>query len=175
MKLLCFQRKNSKSWCKLYPWFLAFSWCAGLVLGALLALNARSFLVPMICGAAARTPSVIGLFAVTALPFLLSAYAVFISEPRLMLILSALKAMGFGFCACGVSLAFGSAGWLVRFLFLFSDFCGIPALYVFWLRYLSGERRCTLPELGCWVGFSTAIGIIDLFFISPFLAKLILS
>lgn len=160
-------------WRKTSPWLLALSWLVGMLLGISAALAASEFLVPMMRESVKCSVSITGLLAATLLPFLLSAYAVSLSEPWLLLIISALKAFGFGYCASGVSLAFGQSSWLVRFLFLFSDHCLIPVLYLYWLRHIRGQTKAAVWELPACVGFALLVGSIDYCLIAPFLVTLI--
>ncbi|MBQ7415636.1 MAG: hypothetical protein IJW14_01200 [Oscillospiraceae bacterium] len=154
------------------PWLLGIGWLLGIVLGGLSAAQAEDVLVPLIRDGAGRYASVVGLLATTLLPFLLSAFAVSLSEPWLLLIISTCKAFSFAFCAFGVSLAFGPSGWLVRFLFLFSDLCLIPLLYLYWLRHIRGECRHIPWELPLCLSAALAVGMVDYWFISPFLVSI---
>lgn len=160
-------------WRKTSPWLLALSWFLGMLLGVPAALAASEFLVPMMHESVQCSVSITGLLASTLLPFLLSAYAVSLSEPWLLLIISALKAFGFSYCACGVSLAFGQSSWLVRFLFLFSDHCLIPVLYLYWLRHIHGQTKAAVWELPACIGAALLVGSIDYCLIAPFLVSLI--
>lgn len=160
-------------WRKTSPWLLALSWFLGMLLGVPAALAASEFLVPMMHESVQCSVSITGLLASTLLPFLLSAYAVSLSEPWLLLIISALKAFGFSYCACGVSLAFGQSSWLVRFLFLFSDHCLIPVLYLYWLRHIHGQTKTSVWELPACIGAALLVGSIDYCLIAPFLVSLI--
>lgn len=158
---------------KYSKWFLASSWCVGLLFGVSAARCARTIIVPMMRSAVSASVSIPGLFAAAVLPFLLSAYAVSISEPWLLLIISTLKAFGFSFCAFAVSLAFGQSSWLVRFLFLFSDYCLIPILYLYWLRHISEKGSGFRFETCICITAALVIGSIDYCIVSPFLASLI--
>lgn len=160
-------------WRRCAKWFLAASWCSGLILGIFAAMRASNILVPMMHSAVNSPASIFGLFAAAVFPFLISIYAVSISEPWLLLIISAYKAFGFSFCACAVSFAFGQSGWLVRFLFLFSDHCLLPLLYLYWLRYVSGDKPLSNWESGACIAAAVLVGCVDYFLISPFLAAVI--
>lgn len=160
-------------WCKFRKYFLIFSWCGGLFFGVSAACCSKDNLVPMIRAASTCPASLSGLLLSVALPFLISAFAITISEPWLLFPISALKAFCFGFCACGVNLAFGSAGWLVRVLFLFSDVCVIPLMFLFWLRYFDGKSLNLHKELAIWIIIAVCIGVADYCLISPFQVYLI--
>lgn len=159
--------------CKVRKYLLFLSWCIGLLLGVSAAANAGSNLPTMIRSATLCPVSIPGLLASTVFPFLCSAYAVSFSEPWLLLPISTLKAFSFSFCAFGVNLAFGSAGWLVRLLFLFSDACVIPLLFFYWLRHFDNTPAHPDKELlGCIIA-AIAIGAADYCLVSPFLVELI--
>ena len=146
-------------------------WSAGMLLGIPAALAARDLLISMTRESVSCSVSVVGLLSATLLPFLISAYAVSLSEPWLLLIFSTVKAFCYSFCAIGVSLAFGQSSWLVRFLFLFSDYMLLPLLYLYWLRHIKGQAKPW--ELPACIGASLMVGCIDYFWIAPFLASLI--
>ncbi len=160
-------------WRKFSPWLLAFSWLLGMLLGIPTAVASSSILVPMMRQSVQCSVSIPGLFTAAVVPFLLSAFAVSLSEPWLLLIISTLKAFSYSFCACGVSLAFGQSSWLVRFLFLFSDHLLIPLLYLYCVRHI----RCEVPhrpwEMCGFIGTSLLIGGIDYFLVAPFLVSLV--
>ena len=160
-------------WCKLRKYLLAFSWCLGLLMGIATAHTASDKLVPLMYIATRSDVSVTGLFVSCVFPILLSACEVYFSEPWLLLPISTLKAFGFGFCSFGVSLAFGSASWLVRLLFLFSDICVIPLLFLYWIRHIGDVSGKTGRELAGCIAVATAVAATDFYVISPFLVKLI--
>ena len=161
------------SWYTFRKYLLFAFWCAGLLLGIFAACCMRFDLVPLIRNAVGCPASAIGLLTSAVLPFILSAYAVSFPEPWLLLPISALKAFSFGFCAFGVHFAFGSASWLVRLLFLFSDVCVIPLLFFYWLRHIQDTPAKPDREFWCCVLTAVAIGMIDYCLISPFLVRLI--
>lgn len=159
-------------WRKISQWLLGAFWVFGLTLGALTAHGCDGIIQPLIRESAGLTPSLIGLCCATFFPFLLSAFAVSLSEPWLLLVISTCKAFSFSFCAVGVSLAFGQSGWLVRFLFLFSDLLQLPLLCWYWLRHIKGSANGRWDIPFCTVSL-TAIGVLDYAVIAPFLASVI--
>lgn len=154
-------------------WLLTLSWLFGVFLGISAALASSSFLIPMMRQSVQCSVSIPGLLAATVVPFLISAFAVSLSEPWLVLIISTAKAFSFSFCACGVSLAFGQSSWLVRFLFLFSDYLLIPLMYLYWMRHIQDQAVHRAWELCAYIGASLLIGGIDCFLVAPFLASLV--
>ena len=161
-----------KWWRRHSPRLLAFCWIAGLIAGAAYSCFSADFCTVLIRRSTAQGMSFSGMMTVTTLPFLLSALAFSLSEPWLLLVISTCKAFSFSFCAVGVSLAFGQSGWLVRFLFLFSDLLQLPLLCWYWLRHIKGSANGRWDIPFCTVSL-TAIGVLDYAVIAPFLASVI--
>lgn len=160
-------------WCGVCTPLLALFWGAGLLLGVGLACQAGDSIFSLMRIAASRRVSIVGLFSSILLPFLLSAAAVYLHGASLLLPVSFLKAFSFGFCAVTVMKAFGSAGWLVCRLLLFSDCCLMPVLFWFWLRHIRGGRRSVKMDMRLCAILIAAVGSIDYFLISPFLMSII--
>lgn len=159
-------------WRKTAVRLLAISWCLGIILGYLAAVSAKSVISDVVQRCVNADLSVVGVLAVTVLPFLMSAFAVSFSEPWLLLIYSTYKAFSFSFSGWGVCLAYGQSGWLVLFLFLFSDLFVIPLLYLYWLRHIQGDIAPTAWELPLFLSAALLVGAVDYCFIAPFLTSL---
>lgn len=159
-------------WRKVCLWLLAFCWIVGLVVGAYVAQSEAETVIDLVRRSVQCEMTISGVMSVCVLPFLLSAFAVLICEPWLLLFISTLKAFRFSFCAWGVCLAFGQSSWLVLFLFLFSDICLIPLLVFFWIRNIRGHANLRLFEIVGFLIAAVSVGLVDYLFISPFLASL---
>lgn len=153
--------------------FLALCYCAGLLMGSIVAAQAQESIASWMRTAEFQRVSIVSLLSVTCLPFLISALAVMISQTWLLFPICFLKAFCFGFCATGVSCVFGSAGWLVCGLLLFTDLCSMPLLIFWWLRYLDGLRRLRFSDTALTASLLFLIGSLDHCVISPFLAGII--
>ena len=147
-------------------------WCLGLVLGICYVSQADGSFFVLMRRAAESPVSIVGLLAVLVLPFLITAFAVLISRPQLLILLAFLKAFSFGACACCVDQAFLSAGWLLRIFLMFSDLLSLPVLLWLWLRCISGERRRTVRDLVFSGVLLAAVGTVDYCLVSPALALL---
>ncbi len=148
----------------------SFVWCIGLLLGMQTALQSEGF-AALLRYSVRTAPSIMGLLSATICPFLLSGLAVYLSETWLLLMIAAAKAFNFGFIACGTILAFGEGSWLVRFLFLFSDYCLIPLFLLYWVRCLQGQ---TAPwELRIYLIIALLVCLADYWVISPFLVSIL--
>lgn len=148
---------------------LSFCWGMGWVCGVLLFLYAGTPGVSLMRGIAFGSVSVVSLFCIGSIPFLFTAYAVFISELRLLFLICFCKACLFSFISVGISVAFSSAGWMMRTMLLFSGSIWCVELYFLWLRLLSGRKACWFPVISVGI----AAGCISYYIISPFLAGLI--
>lgn len=160
-------------WRKGAWFFLAFSWLSGLICGICAFSCAGNSAFSVMRGAFSGSVSIVGLLGVTVLPFLFSAFAVFISKPGLLLVASFGKAFLASYVSLAVMLAFGSAGWLIRWLLCFSSCAAAPLLYWYWLRYISGERKFSGFEVFLLISLLIFIGSLDYCVILPFLAGLI--
>lgn len=162
--------EKRQSACKFW---LLLLWCAGLILGVFFACQADDSTILMMRSAASAPVSISGLLVVFLLPFLLSASAVYLSQPLLLLATAFAKAFSFGFCAYAVDSAFRSAGWLMCLLLMFSDLCFLPVLMWFWLRHITGNRRSADVDLAVCAAIAVCIGLFDYCIVSPFLAMVL--
>jgi hypothetical protein len=119
-------------------------------------------------------PSIFGLLICLCLPFLFSAFAVYISAPGLLFLIAFVKAAASGFFFTAVHTAFGSCGWLVRYLLFFTDVFGSVLLYHYWLRHISGIRCCSPWVLGQYLLPGICIILADYGYISPLLQRCLL-
>lgn len=152
---------------------LSLSWLAGLIAGIFCAVHADEPYFALMRMAAGSRVSIVGLVASVLLPFLIAAFAVYISTPQLLYPLCFAKALLFSFGACGVYIAFGSAGWLAQFLLQFSDCLLLPVFCWFCIRHISGKGQALAKELAMCAAAVGLIGSIDYCVVSPFLAMLI--
>lgn len=156
-----------------WRFFLALFWFAGLLCGIFAYLSAEDSILSLMRMTPSGSVSIVGLLCVTVLPFLLSAFAVSISMPALILLLCFCKAFLFAFVSLGVLQVFGTAGWLFRWLFLFGDCAVIPVLYCFWLQHPVVLRQAFHWKTALLPTAGLIIGIVDYRIISLLLAGLI--
>ncbi len=164
-------RQNLAAWLRkeTIP-FLASAWLLGLVSGSFFSVSAgNSFLLTMRAAASSHV-SIFGLLASILLPLLFSAFAVYISQPWLLVPIAFGKAFFFSYLALAVLSAFGSAGWLIRWLLMFSDSLSLPVLWWYWLRAVSGRRK--FADTAAAFLAALVIGSVDFYMISPVLANL---
>lgn len=154
-------------------WALACLWCAGLVSGLFVVFGASDSLHSLMLPAIYARVSIVGLLSGLLLPLLLSYIFFRLSVQRLVFAVCFLRAALFGFCACGVVLSCGSAGWLIQGLMMGSDLFSIPLLYVFWLRHIDGSIRNLDRDLFACAGVTVVIGLLEYFLAVPFLARIV--
>ena len=117
--------------------------------------------------------TVIGLASVLFLPLIASVVAVHFNAHILIIPICFIKALTFGICLSGISVAFGGSGWLMRILMLFSDSCMIVLLLWFWCRHLTGKGNMLMWDAAVCAGAAFVIGLFDYFLVSPFLMELL--
>lgn len=155
-------------------WFLASLWILGLSSGIWAYASAGDSVTSLMRGTVSGAVSIVSLLCVTGLPFLLSAFAVFISCPWLIFPLAFLKGVLFSFTAMGIIVTFGSAGWLIRQLLCFADVAAMPLLYWFWLLCFRTGEWFGGMQLMLTAALLFLLGSIDYCLISPYLANLII-
>ncbi len=156
-----------------YPLILALCWMLGLTAGTLLYVYSSDAFVSLMRIVPMCNVSIVEATVAAVLPFLFSAFAVFLSRSMLLLT-AALKACVFAFVSMGLTYSFGEVGWLYRLLLLFSDCMMVPVLYFFWLRQLcDGRRFCWLLFTGVMLGY-ILVERLRICIIVPMLASLII-
>ena len=154
------------------PFLLTVFFLLGHLLGVWVSGHASDFLFSAMRTVVSSRVSIIGLLSALVLPFLFSAFAVYMTQPMLLFPIAFWKAFLFSYLSAGLLSAWGSAGWLVMPLVMFCSLCSMPVLYWYWQRHIGGEHFR-------WGTFSftlavlAAIGIVNLFVIEPFLVRII--
>ena len=154
-----------------YRLILAFFWLLGLLSGGYLFHRADDSFVSMMCSAVDRRVSIVGLASVIFLPFLFSAFAVYLRHPRLLWLVAFGKALCFSYTALAVLSGYGCAAWLALPLLMFSDIGSIPLLWLFWLGSREGSDAPTGRTIRLFFA-AGCIGCVDYFIVSPFLCGL---
>ena len=159
-------------WQRTCKYILVFTWIFGLVLGLYAALRSGDSFALMMRGFD-LTVSISGLLLMVALPFLLSAFAVYFSQPLLFLLTVLGKAFVFGYCSCGLVTAYGDAFWLMQLLLMFSDFASLPFLMWFWFRCAHGAVKNHIKTWLVLAAVVTALVVVDICIVSPFVTMLL--
>jgi len=152
--------------------FLALSWFSGLFLGAVLYRRSSFFLLSVMPSVLLGRLSIVNSLLSLLLPFLFSAFALYISCPVLLCAVSFVKALSFGYISCGIFSAFPGCGWLVHGLLLFSDQVCVILLLLYWQRHISGFRRFCFPRFCAYAMALVAAVCVDVVYIAPFLNRI---
>ena len=168
-----FRRDSGSIFRRFLVFVLACFWLGGIVSGIALAQNGKPVIFPLMCRTWFSPVSIVCFFGVLLLPFLFSAFAVFISEPWLLFLVALVKGYSFSYVSFGMLLTHPCDGWLLRQLFMFSDLLCLPFLFWYWQNSLSWQRGFPLRRT-LWALFvPVLIGSLDVCFVTPFLAVLI--
>ncbi len=170
---LFFRTKHNPAFQLSFCRVLDFFWIAGLVSGAVTSFYAGDSFVSTMRTAASGCVSISALLSVLLLPLLFSAFAVYICQIRLLFPVAFAKAFCFSFIAMAVDSAFGSAGWLVRMLLLFSSGASLPVLWWFWNRSIVSPQDHNLSDFVTAILAIAVIAGFDHWLVAPFLTGLI--
>ena len=151
---------------------LCFAWLLGILAGVCWAGTVQNISTLMNV-AAAQHVSIVALIAVTVLPLLFSAFAVYIRLPQFLFPIAFMDAVWIGFFLLAVVTSFGSAGWLIGGLMAFSDIMLRIPLFLFWFRHIDKPAIALEQDFIYCLLFAVVICILDQHFIAPFLFTLL--
>ena len=167
-----FQQTRIFPFSRVRSYILTVLWPLSFLVGCLFYLSARSIFSPLMCSAVSGSVSIVSLLLCTLFPFLLSAFAVFLSGPWLLILIGFCKSFLFGFLSLGLVLSFGSGGWFLRFLVLSTDILLFPLLFWYLHRNLLTIPKSFLVESAFVISLALLIGIVYFVYILPFLADI---
>ena len=160
IRLFCNHNKNITA--------IACCWVLGLISGAAFSINSASCLYSLTRSLRYSDLSVVGFLAMLIFPYLLSTVIFKLSMWKGIIPLVFFKAFSFSCCAVAIIRAFGSSGWLLRLLLLFSGSISVVFLIWFWIRNCSKSRRNLHGDLLLCIVLTLVAGFIDYSLISPF-------
>lgn len=143
-------------------------WLTGLLAGLYFTSSTTAYSTSLMRSVCQDRLSIVGLFLVLTFPLLISAVLLRFFKPVWILPLVISKAFTYSFCLNAIMLAFGDAGWLTRWLLLFSDSCIVVLLLWFWLRNSSGTSIDCKSDLVLCSILSALIIAVDYYIVSPF-------
>lgn len=158
---------------KLSIFFLAFIWLSGLLCGIGFSNLAGDSFLSLMRIAPSGSVSIVSLLCVSLLPFLFSAFAVYIHSFGVIAGLCFIKGCLFAFVSMGLFLAYDSAGWLLRLLMMFSDLCCLVPLWRCWLHILSRADHGSFRAVGICASIAASVVSLDYLYVLPLLAKLV--
>lgn len=144
--------------------FLALFWYLGLLCGSFYAAVSSFFTMHSIMHGAITIGTHI---AAAILPFLLSAFAIYISVPALVLPICFVKSFLIAFVSMEILHSFGAAGWVYCVLILFGNYAVLPFLYWYWLRHYSKMRPFSVKEFILLLFVVVLIALVSIYVILP--------
>ena len=115
--------------------------------------------------------SIVGVLCSSIFPILMCVLAVFSNTSVFLILLCLLECFAFGFSVAGILSVWGSAGWLVCSLFLFSDKFVLFILLYLTIRYFTASQKTTCV-FACFLGVCF-MSLLDKFVVSLFLQRLL--
>lgn len=161
------KRNVSEPTCKC---LINFCWIVGLLTGIVAAAGAGDSFFSLMRGRDVSPVSIVGLL-ITFLPFLFTAFAVYLPAPVLLIPTVLAKAFLYGFCLFAITLSYGDGAWLVQLLLLFADVGSTVLLMLLWLRHGDGPE---MPPVlfGSVLAAALALKALDICVVMPFWALL---
>lgn len=151
--------------------FLAFGWFLGIVFGVSLSRYGSDISASLMRTVIRSPASIVSLACVTLLPFLISAFAFFISQHWLLPLIAMCKGICFSFVLSVAKQAYASATWLLYPLIAFSQVTTVPLLWLFWLRYCGRARALSRATVAYFLAVIVIV-CIDVWVISPLLVQI---
>ena len=146
-----------------------FVWFLGFAFGTLFAVLFRSLFSALMCSAVLQPVSIVGLAVSTVLPLFLLALAFYNHKRWILYFVCFYKAFSHFFCAASIYVRYQSAGWIVYFLVMFSDFFTLLFILVLSLIYAMNQLRTAGVCLHCSVIILLMVCGVAYFWISPLL------
>ncbi len=154
---------------RMYRFPIALCFTFGLLVGGFLFRRADISFLHMMYRAMTSRVTIVGLAAVSFLPFLISAFAVSFRRFRLLPLIAFVKALLFSYVMLGIMAAYGNGSWLACLLLMFSDILSLPVLLLYWLRQ---SREAEQSQDLLFLSLLIFIGSMDNFIVSPIAASL---
>ena len=165
-------RNASISRTQLYVVLLALFWLSGVTAGCAMTVSDPLNICALMRSAGKYRVSIVWLGLLSVLPLLVISVVTCYRLHYFIFPLCALRGLTFGVCCSGVYLAFGSAGWLVSGLLLFSSILRMPVLLWYCLRCLSKPLLRMKRDLIKCIAITLLVTLVDYLWVSPFLSVL---
>ena len=153
------------SFCKCFV--IVLCWLFGLLLGSYFAFKAADVIRALLISHQPSQIPVLGTVLLILAPYAVTAFLERNRARFLILIIILIKASIYSFCSCAMMIAFEEAGWLAKFLFMFSSSSSCVFLLLFWLEG-SCLRSINKRHLYIFLLISLFLVIVDYYVISPF-------
>lgn len=156
-------------WRKAGTAFLALCFLSGLCFGADAYHLFGRFSFPWMGGFS--SVSIVGHLLSVLFPFLISALAVSVSKPWLLLPVAFGKGFSFFYVSLGLLVGSGLSGGFLRLLLMFSDVLCLPLLYFYWHRHISSGAERSFASAFALISFAVLIGCVDVTVVLPLITE----
>lgn len=147
---------------------LTVAWVAGTIAGSLFVRTNPFDFVSVMRMLSTQHVSIVGGVICIGLPIFLSSVCVKYLPGFALCVIAFVKAFTYFCCLSALVIVYGQAGWLVRWLFFFSDSCSVPVLIWFWYRNIDRKNAAPWKDLRLCVAIGALILCIDYFVVSQF-------
>lgn len=152
---------------------LALILCSGYCAGSFIGKLSCSSVSSMMCMAVTSRVMIISLLSVISLPFIVTVIAVYLRQNWLILVIAFFRSVSFSYLGSCILCSYAFSGWLVLFLFLFSDCISLLILCWLWVHVLKGDDIRLRPRLSVVFVLLLVVVSLDCHYISPFLVSLL--
>lgn len=161
-----FRPFNKSNPCRVGRHTLAFFFFAGILCGTYFCFRSDFSLLPLMRVSPSGSVSIVSLYLILFLPFLLSLVSC-VLDSVLLFPICYCRAFLFAYIQTGFIFCFCSEGWLLRWLILFSDGMGLTMLYLFWVRVIQ-KGECGFGTVSLFCAAFLVIGLLDFYIILPY-------
>lgn len=152
---------------------LAFYWFLGACFGIYLASASSEYNLSLMPILLTSNVSILGMLVVFTFPFVIAAVLAYFSLRHFLYFLGFCKAFCFSFASSCIFCFFGSAGWLMHALIMFSDTLLSVLLFWFLLRYIAGSGNLCWRDVCYCITISAVVICFDYYLVTPFLFSLV--
>ena len=154
--------------CMIRVCFLAFLWISAMLAGVFVC-SVDSKIHSLMLVAPSCSLSIVGVLIITILPLAISIAGLYTKKFAILYIIYIIKSFSSGYLLFAIARVYGSAGWIVHLLLLFSE--NVTSFLILWItfRHVKGRSKTFFLDALICITISIAIGIIDYLFVAPFL------
>lgn len=157
----------SQKYHALFPLLFIFAgWIVGAGAGVIAFRANKALFLSLMRGASVNTVSVFGTLVSIIVPFLVTVFCLRRNAWFAVYIIVFVEAMSYSVCSSAIFYLYGSAGWLVQFLLLFSQNASVVLLFVLCFNWLHRSMRSTRFIYASMFA-ALVCSAVNLFLISP--------
>lgn len=148
------------------------SWCSFLLFGIYTASQVSVLHSSLMHVLLHSHMSIVSLACVVLLPFFYSIVAFRLNQFYLVIPVVCIKAFTFGYSCSLISVLFGNAGWLMRWLLVYTDSILVIPLLCYWLRNTIHSIKTAYQGIGGYLFLTSMLLFVEYFYIEPIITKL---